>query len=98
MQATTTRPYVNRHFDRYQLSDAQLYRIFRYRGKRIPQLKPTQSAKTPPVNPANDKAIAAIRASGQPGSESRIAALSAYYAAEMAQNDNAKSAFLGQTE
>lgn len=98
MQATTTREYVNRHFDRYQLSDAQLYRIFRYRGKRIPQLKPLQSPKTPTTNPASDKAIDPIRASGQPGSESRIAALSAYYAAQMAQTDNAKSPFLAQNE
>ena len=98
MQTTTTRPYVNRHFDRHQLSDAQLYRIFRYKGKRIGALKPVQSPKTPPMNPANDKAIAVIRASGEPGSESRIAALSAYYAAEMAKNDNAKSAFLAQND
>ena len=82
MQATTTRPYVNRHFDRYQLSDAQLYRIFRYKGKRIPQLKPARKLIGKRETNVGDNAIASIRSAGKPGSIARIAALSAYYAGD----------------
>lgn len=82
MQATTTRPYVNRHFDRYQLSDAQLYRIFRYKGKRIPQLKPARKLIGKRETSVNDNAIECIKSAGKPGSIARIAALSAYYSGD----------------
>ena len=78
----TSTEYTNRHFDRYQLSDAQLYRIFRYKGKRIPQLKPARKLIGKRETNVGDNAIASIRSAGKPGSIARIAALSAYYAGD----------------
>lgn len=78
----TSTEYTNRHFDKYQLSDAQLYRIFRYKGKRIPQLKPARKLIGKRETSVNDNAIASIKSAGKPGSSARIAALSAYYAGD----------------
>lgn len=75
----TTTEYTNRHFDRYQLSDAQLYRIFRYKGKRIAALKPARKLIGKRETSVGDNAIASIKTAGAPGSKSRIEALRDYY-------------------